>query len=230
MKLPELIQNIKSILYTNKIPATNKIDNRQIIYWINEQRALWLKREYNQIRPPQHNELQSLYNIEMEVIDNENTLGIVNKTLLRSKKTIPRTIQYNLSDGIRYVSGTKLLSNKLNYVSKNDMLYKGNGIFNRKRIYAFKDNDYLYIKYGINTDKSRIVKHVTIQGVFENPLEVDEFNNLSNYIRFGLSEYPVSESFLPFIEEQILKTHITYFTKDIANNDEEEDNIQRNNP
>ena len=226
MKLPELIQNVKSTLYNNRVPNTHLLDNRQIIYWINEQRALWLKREYNQVRPPMQNEKQVLENIELEIVDDEDIIDINNYTLLKSKKKLPRTIQYNISDGVSYVSGTKMLSKKINYTTKNNMLYKGNGIFNRKQIFAFKDNDYLWIKYGHNMDKSRILKYVKLQGIFENPLEVDIFNDNDNSIRFGLSEYPVSESFLPFIETEILKTHQNFFIKDISSNDEEDKNLR----
>jgi len=229
MKLPELVQNIRTVFYNNRIPNSNLIDNRQIIYWINEQRALFLKQEYNKVRLPDNNEKQILYNIELEpytdgfmpITINENT------TLLRSKLKLPRTIQYIIGDGIISVRSTNILSERINYVTREEVIYKGNGIFNRKSIYAFKSEDYLWIKYASNSDKSRIIKTVILEGIFEDPLSVDIFNNTPDLIRFGNSEYPIAEAFLPFIEENIFKINIQRFIKDLNPNDEED--IQQSN-
>ena len=131
MKLPELIQNIKSTLYNNRVPNTHNLDDRQIIYWINEQRALFLKQEYNKVRSPLHNEIQTLFDIELE-ISNDTSIPIDMKsnTLLKSKKKIPRTIQWNLSDGVLGVYPTDILENNINYTDRESVIYNGNGIFN----------------------------------------------------------------------------------------------------
>ncbi len=228
MKLPELIQNIKSTLYNNRVPNSNLLDDRQIIYWINEVRALFLKQEYNKVRNPQNNEKQILNNVEMIVSSNELEIIDMNaKTLLRSKNKLPRTIQYILSEGIISVRGLNTLLERINFTSRENAIYKGNGIFNKNKLFAFKHNDYLWIKYGEKNDKSSVITNVMIEGVFENPLEVDVFNGTPNQIRFGLDEYPISEAFKPYIEDQILKTNIQRFIKDINSNDEEE--IRQNN-
>ena len=222
MKLPELIQNIKSTLYNSRVPNTTLLDNRQIIYWINKQRALWLKREYNQLRSPQQNEKQVLNDIELKVYKNiVYPINIITHTLMRSKLKIPRTIQYNISDGVLGVFGKDRFDIVLNYTDRNSVIYKGNGVFNRKQIFVFKDNDYLWLKYANNLDKSRIVKNVVLEGVFENPLEVDEFNNTNDNIYEGIDEYPVSEAFLEYIEEGIYKINPNKFIKDEQANDEE---------
>lgn len=218
MKLPELIQNIKSTLYNNRVPNSNLLDNRQIIYWINEMRALWLKREYDKVRTPYQNEKQILLEIDMIPYDTELING---KSLLISKNKLPRNIHWNTSDGITRVSGLDVMSEKINHTDRESAIYKGNGKFNRKLLFSFKNDDHLWITYGSNADKSRIPSKLKIEGIFENPLEIDEFNGTTGILT-GDSEYPVSESFLLFIETEVFKAHIQRFIKDINSDDEEE--------
>lgn len=229
MKLPEIIQNIKSTLYFNKVPNTHNIDDRRIIYWINEQRALWLKREYNKMREPKTNERQILYNINMEAIKDKNNPIILsdNTYLLRSTSKIPRTIEWTFSDGVTAVRGSNKLSKRINYTSREDVIYKGNGWFNKNKIWAFKDDDYVWIKYANNADKTELVKNIQLEGIFENPIDVDIFNGTPLSIKKGEEPYPVSLSFAIYIETEILKLNAQNFILDENTNDEE-DTIRAN--
>ena len=74
-----------------------------------------------------------------------------------------------------------------------------------------------------------MVRNVNLEGIFENPLEVDTFNGTKNLIRFGKEEYPVSEAFLAFIEQNIWQTHINQFVMDIQANDNEDQTTQNQN-
>lgn len=229
MKLPELVENIKSYLYNNRIPNSNKLDDRQIIHWINRQRALWLRREYNQMREVRNNEKQILYKISLEVIGDEFSPITLNNnmSILRSSYKVPRTIQYHVNDGILAVRGVNKLSERISYTDRESALYKGNGWFNRKKIFAFKDDDYIWIKYGPNADKDKIIKYVQVEGVFENPLEVDIFNGTPYAIQKGDSEYPISAAFMDFIDSEILKINVQRFVSD-GNPNDEEDTIKIN--
>ena len=224
MKLPELVENIKSYLYNNREPSSSRLDDRQIIHWINRQRALWLRREYNQMREVRNNEKQILNNVSLEIIEDVNSPIIINSnmSLLRSKYKIPRAIQFHISDGILAVRGQNKLSERISYTDRETALYKGNGWFNRKRMFAFKDDDYIWIKYGSNADKDQIIKYVQVEGVFENPLEVDVFNGTSFNIKNGVSEYPISAAFMDFIDSEILKINVQRFVSDGNPNDEED--------
>ncbi len=224
MKLPELTQNIKHYLYNRRVPNSNRLDNRQIIHWLNRQRALWLRREYNQMREIKDNERQILYNVELEVIEDElHSIPPTNSaSILRSVYRIPRAIQSHISDGILSVRGKNKLSKRISYTNRENAIYKGNGWFNRKKIFAFKDDDYIWITYGSNTDKSRIIKEVQVEGVFENPIDVDVFNGTPMNIKNGDTEYPVSAAFMDFIDGEILKLNIKRFVSDGNPNDEED--------
>ena len=225
MKLTEIVQNIKSYLYNNRIPNSNRLDDRQIIYWINTQRSLWLRREYNQMREIKNNERQVLYNVEMQAIGDENSPINLQSTMSisRSVYKIPRTIHNYLNEGIVAIRGLNKLSERINLCSREEAIYKGNGWFNKGRLFAFQDEDYIWIKYGNKNDKVNLLTNIQVEGVFENPLDVDIFNGTPNEIRLGRTEYPISSAFVTFMESEILKINIQRFISDAETNDEEQE-------
>ena len=81
---------------------------------------------------------------------------------------------------------------------------------------------YIRVKYGKNNDRVGILKYLQVEGVFENPLDVDVFNGTDDQIRFGEKEYPVSMTFILFIEGEILKMNVQRFVADGQANDEED--------
>lgn len=224
MKLPEIVYDIKTIIHGGKIPDDTIFDNRLIAHWIDTQRALWLTNEYNKGIELENNEVQTIYDLEFEIIDSsELQIYDTDINVLRSKITVPRTLTSRTRDLITGIRGIDVLGHKLNYVRREQALYSGNGMFNRSYLYVFKHNDYLYIKYGNQNRQSAIPLHLRVEGVFEKPMEVDVTNNTIDNIWKGVTEYPISVRFVQYIKGEIIKADVnTLFNtvKDSANNDE----------
>jgi len=225
MNLPSIIDDLLLIVNHGSIPQAHKIRREQLVQWVTNQRALWLSREYNKGRGIKNNEMQTLDNVQLEIVDEANMYAAFNCTipLLRSTKKLPRSLQLLFSDTIVSIRPHGIVQARINYVSREQAVVSGNGIFNRSHVYAFIYNDYLYIKYGSKANKGNIIKKVNVEGVFENPLAVDIFNNIDDAILLGKAEYPISMQFIEYIKGQILQADVQVLLqmpKDITANDE----------
>jgi len=223
MTLPEIVYDLKLIIHNGHIPDDSKFDDRQLIYWINTQRALWLTNEYNKKREIRNNELQTLTNVTMSIVDaNEVTSTSSGIRLLKSDSKIPRTLNGQYRDMLVNIKAF-VVNVPFNFIDVEEVPYCGEGIMNSNMLYFFKYNDYLYCKYGKETLTLPILERVTVTGVFENPLDIDEFNETYDNIITGIDEYPISAKFIDYIKAEILKLDVSTFMQmpvDVNNDDE----------
>jgi hypothetical protein len=209
MKLPKILDDLMLIISKAKVPNATRYDKRLLSHWVDTQRALWLSNEYNKGRDIMNNEVQIINSIEMQ-IDTASSVatslpsGIA---LLKSTVQIPRTIQLQTRDGITAIRPLNKQFARFNYVPREQAVYSGNGMCNRNMIFFFKIDDYLYAKYGTQNLKNNIPTHVSVEGIFESPLEIDDFNNTFDYIWNGTHEYPISMKFVEYIKNAILETN-----------------------
>lgn len=225
MTLPELIYDVKTIIQSGKLSDDSIYDSRLITYWLNTQRALWLNNEYNKGRYVRNNEVQVLFNVEMQVINADETTGLnLGGQLVRSVNPLPRNIEIHSRDLITAVRSVDMIYRKaINYVSRDQAVFSGNGMMNRNELFAFKVNDYLYLKYGEQSQRDQIPLHLRVEGVFENPLEVDEFNGTLDQIWNGITQYPISAKFVDYIKGAIMQGNVIpmiKFPRDTQNNEE----------
>lgn len=207
MNLPSIVDDLKLIItHANPIQA-HKVTKAQLRQWINNQRALWLTNEYNKGRGIRNNEKQVLYNVELVVVDSAELSTEIDSEIrvLKSKYPIPRNLQLMLRDTLVSVRPLDVTSVRINYVPRELAIYSGNGVLNGKYLFAFKHDDHLYIKYGSQADTANILTNVSIEGVFENPFEVDRFNETEDDILLGKEHYPVSMQFVEFIKSNVLQ-------------------------
>lgn len=182
------------------------VDQRHIIRWINSQRAIWLKREFNNNRTIEDNIRQS-FPVIMSLVERSEVPGIkTGHVILKSNVKIPHTIIRHFKDCITSIHNADMLNENYNYVTKDDIVYSGNGKLNQKDIFCFIYNDYLYIKISCHNPKLKLIKNVIVEGVFEDPIDVDV-----NYCKNGSPfyddmdrEYPLPDALWNFMKEQII--------------------------
>ena len=229
----EIVYDLKMIISNGRISDDTVFDNRLLVTWINKQRALWLYNEYNKGREVMNNEVQALKEVEFAVIDGNISNSIMtNCKLLQSIQTIPRTMAIQIRDMITAVRPLQVTSQRFNYVSREEAVYSGNGKFNRDMLFIFKHGDRLYIKYGDKNERTQIPKVLRVEGVFENPLEVDIFNGTIDNIWDGVDEYPISARFIEYLKGEILKSNVTSlltYPEDRSNNDNYDDKMLTTN-
>lgn len=153
------------------------IDERLIIQTINEYREILLKEQFNQGRSIDDIVSQTI-NIDLQMIDAiEYPIRTSTHKILRSTKKIPKTINRHFQDSIISVRSGLTINEKYNYVTKEQAIYAGNGYTNKKKVFVFLFNDYIYVKLNKNNSKINLLKNLVVEGVFEDPREAYLFND-----------------------------------------------------
>lgn len=197
MTLRKLVNEIE-----NSLPDDYKhIDKRLIIRVLNEQRAIWLKNQFNQNRSIDNIVKQSIY-VDVKLVNRVETVEALSKdNILKSTVEIPETLNRHHKDTIMSVSNYDILSEKYNYITKEQAIYSGNGFTNRNKIFCFLYKDHLFIKTTKSNPKINLIKKVVIEGVFEDPVEAFELNN--NTDSFYM-EYPIPITSFTYIKQNII--------------------------
>jgi len=183
------------------------IDDRLIIRWINLNRAIWLKNEVNKLNDVSYKFKQQLH-CYIQPYDQSLIPEIpTSSRILRSTIKIPKILSFGYRDGIEAIRNAKVLSERYNYVTKEQAIYSGNGKLNNRDIYVFMNEDYLYVKLQKDNPKIALLTHLLIELYAENPLEVIKYNtNLdidNNTIRD--IEYPIDDILWAYMREEIVK-------------------------
>jgi len=202
----QLIYDVHEDLSSYQVTDDTDIDDRQIIYKYNNQRALWLRNEYNKKgRTIDPFVVQSLGCVDLEVADSAECPELpVGCSLLRTTCEIPKTVEFHNRTGITKVGAIDKLDYFFSFVSYQQAIFAGNGKFNGKSIFAFINNNRMYFKF--NNIEARLLRKVNIMGVFEDPTAVAEFCNEDGTSCFSMDdEYPLSTWMVPYIHEEVLR-------------------------
>jgi len=200
------------------------LDERAFGYWIDNQRALWLRNELTKNRTIDDNIQQSLGAVELEIVDTiENTdiTGISHK-ILKSKLQIPVAIELHNSTAITRVASLDLKEKKFSFVDYTAVPYVGNGRFNKNFVYSFLKGGHMYVVSNCNNPSTKALKWINIRGVFESPEEVGRFRELDGTPCYTVdSNYPINKWVLGYIKDAIIKLDLRPFINnavDISNN------------
>lgn len=185
-----------------------KIDDRMIIRLINEFRTVYIKNHYSQNRTIDR-ELSQTINIAVGPVD-QSTMSYIRSSgrILKSYQPIPKLIKLSHRDLILGIRNATILSENYNYVTKDEAIYAGNGKVNTKDIFVFIDHetdDYLYVKLKKENPKLALLTHISIQGIFENPLDCISLQYGEDYVNNRDYEYPMTDTIWGYIKSNILQ-------------------------
>lgn len=184
------------------------ISSRMIIRLINEFRTVYIKNHYNQNRSFDRGLMQTI-NVAVGPVS-QSTIPYINSSsrILKSYQPIPRLIKISHRDLITNIRNANILSEEYNYVTKDEAIYAGNGKVNTKDIFVFIDHetdDYLYIKLKKENPKLALLTHISIQGIFENPLDCKTLQFGDIYVDDFDYEYPMTDTIWGYIKSSILQ-------------------------
>lgn len=190
------------------------IDNRMIIRLINEFRTVYIKNHYNQNRSIDR-ELTQTIEVQVNIAD-QSTVDYINTNdrILRSEQFIPKIIKLSHRDLVIAVRNAKILSENYNYVTKEDAIYVGNGKANKKDIFVFIDNGYLYVKLKKENPKIALLTTISLQIICENPLDCIPLQ-YSDYFDELDYEYPMTDTIWGYIKANILRDGLNIIKADI---------------
>jgi len=201
------------------------LDDRMITRLINQFRTIYIKNHYNQNRSIDRGLTQTI-NIAVSPVD-QSTMDYINTSdrILKSYQSIPKIIKLSHRDLISSVRNAKILSDSYNYISKEDAIYAGSGKVNYKDIFVFidhDDNDFLYVKLKEENPKIGMLTNISLQAIFENPLDCIPLQFGDTYVNPRDYEYPMVDTILGYIKSNILTDGLNIIQSDIADGKEKE--------
>lgn len=213
MTLNELVYDlIESVVGT----ATDdeEIDLRKVAFWIKNQRALWLRNQFNKGESIDDEVTQTLDNVEVELYDTIDNKVKLHKPVLRSILTIPGTIERHHKPTIVRVGSLDYTDIKFNIISYDRVPYANSGRFSKHDCNAFLLNNRLHIIGHHDNMKWKAIKIVHLVGVFEDPELAGKFNGgLWNWD----SQYPLKSWMYDYMKAEIKKLDFNMFLTDKTN-------------
>lgn len=179
------------------------LDTRLLIRLLNQFRAMYIKNEFNKNKRIDPRLTQEI-SFEIKPAD-ISSIGIISTTdrILKSVRNIPEPIKLSHRDLVMNIRNANLLNNNYNYVSKDHAIYAGNGKMNKKDIYGFLYNDDFYIKLKKENPKIAMISIISMNAIFENPLDCIYFQN-NDYMDELDYDYPMSDTIWGYIKSNIL--------------------------
>ena len=203
--LTDLQSEIEEALRINS--DDSEVDRRLITRLIAEQRALWIRNEYNKNRSISEDVTQDLGCIAMELKDAADCCSDIVEAgckVLRTAVDLPKPIEYHNSSGFTRVGATNTIKAPISLIPYQRVPFAGNGRFNQGRIFAFYLNNrmYLYSK----TEDFMQIEYLNIRGVFEDPTAAGSFRTCSDLVCWTPdSEYPINDWMWTYMKEQIIQ-------------------------
>lgn len=209
-KLDEIIYSIHRII-ERQISDDTSLSERETIFHINTQRALHVRNELNRNRSIDPELIQSLGCVEVEFVDRSECLKCGIETgcdVMRTKEKIPSLVELHDRIPIQSISYNNVLAPTFNVKTSFEQLkYVGHGRFNKNQVFVGIKDQYIYIIS--NNPEARFLEHISVNGVFENPLEVAKFKDCSDKPCFDrlTMDYPVKSWMLPRIRQFVIEEY-----------------------
>lgn len=210
-KLEELVYDVREAI--NDFADDTEIDNRYIIYLYNIKRAKYLRQELNKMNRRIDISIQQSICLSMELVDGDEC-GDDCPKLLRSTLPVPTPLELHTKPAILSVKPTTKISVPFNFITKQKIAYIDGAQF-AGGLYSFLDEDgYLYV-YSLS-DAYKLLKCVTVTGVFENPLDLANYPACCDCTAYEspcydemTDEYPLQPHFIDLISKEIIKDLLT---------------------
>lgn len=174
---------------------------------INEQRALYVRNEYNRTREIDPN-IQQSYCDDLELVDPHNCPCSnipVGCKILRTKRKVPNTIEFHHSKAITSVGPVIITAKRFNFINYDRVPYIGNGRTTQNTVYAFLYDNYIYV---ISKNPANLLlKKIAIRGIFEDPTAIAEFIACSeNNICWSTEDpYPLNQWMWAYVKQQVMQ-------------------------
>lgn len=230
MTYNEIAYDILEILKGNQISDDVDISLEHILYHLNQQRALWIRREYN--KPGRHIDqhlIQDLGCVELELIDAADCCDITTDCyVLRTKKVIPAFLELHSGSAVTRVGSINKTSKPYSFTSLARASVAFYSKYGKNQVYAFLLNDYMHIIS--QNPKIKLMDHINIRGVIANPTDIIDFKcDITGNACFSYeNEYPINNWMLPLMKEQIINQFGVSLSIPKDNDNNAKNNISKN--
>lgn len=221
--LNELVYDIKNIAYGGFQSDDVPVSDRQVAYWINQERAVLIAQLFSANKTIPESLIQFLECVDMECLDPAECCDIEScERVLRSTQKLPQTIHRNGRNTIFDVSSVDKTVGftETNYIRQRTNKYSK---YTGTKPRWFIKNNYLYLT---NTHELEVV---SLSGIFEDPTEALLFKTCDGVACWDWdSPYPITSRLASVITNKILQERLGITTK--MPNDENNDARQQGTP
>ena len=196
VNLDKIVQDLLLIIRGSSISQSEPISKRQLEDWVHQYRAFLLKRDLDQKKMINPDYIQELSDLKLEMVESSEDNSISsNEYISKTTNKLPKTLDLNYKSGIVYV-GT-ILGDQIQLVPYNRFKLQKYRKYTNKDKVAFLRNQYLYVY------NNELLDYINLRGVFENPLEITDFNN-----RDYRSNYPLPMDKINTVKQLILSKEL----------------------
>lgn len=203
--------------------SDSDIDDRQIIFEFNLQRALWYRNEYNKKNTSIDDQIKQTICLELvEASSSECDCFDSDCTILRTSKKIPSLLDFRDKTSISKITFSDITGMPLSFVSYNKFPFTGNGPYNKNTVFAtLHPNGHIYLK---STNANfKFIKSIAVTAILENPLDAKEFSCDGQSCFNPNKEYPVKSHIIAYIKNIVIEGFIRQLSmpKDLINDSQE---------
>ena len=207
--LNEITYDLLSIVRP-QLSDDNDIDERQIKFWINNQRALWIRNELNKKRTIDSDVIQTIC-ADLEEVNTSDCCDIELdcSTILRTTKKLPETIELHNKQAILRTAPIDKISKPFSFIEYLSVPFVGNGKFNSKNIFSFLHDGYIYL-YSKGNPRYKMISNISIRGEFEDPTAASNFKDCGTNepCYTDDSPYPIKSWMIPALKQAILQSNL----------------------
>jgi hypothetical protein len=211
--LDNIITDLLNVIRGAKVSQSETITRRQIEEWVNQYRAILIKQDMDKGKVPNPDYIQEIPGLVLEVVDRTEEVLLNSDTyLLRTKLTVPKTLDLNFKPGFTYVGTVD--GRELQLVPEARSRWQQFKRFTSTEPLVFLRNKRLYV----NTVSP--MSAITVRGIFEIPTEVGNFvNPNSDTVTMGYSDpYPIPANMVPVLKEMILSKELGIIVQSPSDN------------
>jgi len=203
----EVAYDIIELLKSNQISDDVDISLEHVLYHVNNQRALWIRNEYNKPgRKIDQHLVQDLGCLEVVEVDAAECCSITTDCIaLRTKKKIPALIELHNGPALIRVGPVNKLAAPYSVTTGTVSNYRKHNKYTGNDIQAVFLNDYIYLV--IPDPELQGLQWINARVIIANPADMVDFRcDSAGTPCFSYDdEYPINNWMLPYIKEQILQ-------------------------
>jgi len=177
VSLDKIVQDLLLIIRGSSVSQSEPISKRQLEDWVHQYRAFLLKRDLDKNKMINPDYVQEISDLQLEMVQTSEDNDVESGSYItRTLEQLPKTLDLNHKSGIVYI-GT-ILGDQIQLVPYNRFQLQKHRKYTGKDKIAFLRNQYLYVH------NNELLEYINLRGVFENPLEIESFNDedyRSNY-------------------------------------------------
>lgn len=202
--LNTIITDLLKIIRQAKVSRSEPISKRQLEAWVHQYRALLIKQDLDKGKMPNPDYIQDIPSLELEIVDRaEPSIFESNTYMMKTKLTVPKTIDLNNKSGFTYIGSIDGI--EFQFIPEARSMWQQYKKYTSCDNLVFLRNQYLYLL------SVSPLKYISVRGLFEVPTEVSNFVNtkMSTARSSNLNDaYPIPINMLPVLKEMILKNEL----------------------